>query len=95
MVTVFASILFALPTSLVVCATRGLNVLQGSSVVLMALVALPTVASVGILLVQALRTPQRHACLPAGPLLAAPAPVDLVQTDFVARHARVLERVEG
>ena len=93
--TVFASILFALPTSLLVCVTRGLNVLQGSSVVLTALVAIPTMASVGLLLVQALRAPQRHPRRPAGTLLAAPAPDHLGRADFVARPARALERVEG
>ena len=61
MVTVFASILFALPTSLVVCLTRGFGLLQCSTVVLVVLIAIPTIATFGILLVQACRTPQRYA----------------------------------
>ena len=69
MVTVFASLLFALPTSLAVCVARGLGLLQGSSVVLVALLAIPTIATIALLLVQAFRTPQRHARRAGRPVL--------------------------
>ena len=92
---VSASILFALPTSLFVCVTRGLNVLQGSSVVLVTLVAIPLVASAAILFVQAWRAPQRHPRRPAGALLAASSRSDSLRADFAARHSGLFERVEG
>lgn len=95
MVIVFASILFALPTSLVVCLTRGLNLLQGSSLVLVALVAIPFGASTVVLLVQALRVPPRHMRRPATDLLAAPAAMELPRPGFVPRRARLFEQVEG
>ena len=55
MAIVFVTLLFALPTSVLVCVTRGLDWLQGSSLVLLALVSVPAAVTSGVLLVQSLR----------------------------------------
>ena len=55
MAIVFVTLLFALPTSVLVCVTRELDWLQGSSLVLLALVSVPAVVTSGVLLVQSLR----------------------------------------
>ncbi len=57
MVTVLLSLSFALPTSVLLCLTRGLDWLQGSGLVLAVLVSIPAVVTSAMLLLQALRRP--------------------------------------
>ena len=52
MAIVFATLLFAVPTSVLVCVARGLDWLHGSSLVLLALVSVPAVVMSLVLLVQ-------------------------------------------
>ena len=54
MAIMFVTLLFALPTSVFVCVTHGLDWLQGSSLVLLALVSVPALVTSGVLLVQSL-----------------------------------------
>lgn len=60
MAIVFAALLFALPTSVFVCVAQGLDFLQGSSVVLLALVSVPAMVTSGVLLAQSVGAMRRH-----------------------------------
>ncbi len=92
MVSVLASLLFALPTSVLVCLTRGLDVLEGGSLVLMALVSIPAVVTSALLLVQALSAPQRYVSRAAGNLISSG--IETAQ-DWVDRGQRMFDRVES
>ena len=71
MVIVFASLLFALPTSVLLCLVRGLDLLQGSSLVLVALISIPTAVTSVVLLAQSLSAPRRYARRAAADLVAS------------------------
>ena len=86
MAIVFGNLLLALPTSVFVCVSPGLNLLQGSSLVLVALVSGPAVVTSAVLLAQSVTATQRPGWLSVpGQLASRGAPDNTSSHDRLPR----------